>query len=195
MTKHLLLPLFDKVDLLEQSPRLLAAAPAYLLSPPAAPAEGAEDGEEGATASAAASAPPPVSEAELRERVTYVCAGMQDFAPAAGVAYDAVWIQWCVGHLQDLDLLRFLQRCKRALLQGGQGPGQGRQGCVVVKDNCCTDVAFVLDRDDSSVTRSPAYLKALFRIAGFDLRLEERQRGFPKELLPVYMFAFTPRPF
>lgn len=204
MTKHLLLPLFAKVDLLEQSPRLLAAAPAYLLGRGPAPAEGEGEGEgdgEGATAvpsSSQSPPPPPVSEEELRERVTYVCAGMQDFAPAEGVAYDAVWIQWCVGHLHDLDLLRFLQRCKRAL-QGpghGQGGGRGRQqGCVVVKDNCCTDVDFVLDRDDSSVTRSPAYLKALFRIAGFDLCLEERQQGFPKELLPVYMFAFTPRPY
>lgn len=193
MTKHLLLPLFAKVDLLEQSPRLLAAAPAYLLGRGSTPAEGEGEGE-GATA--VPSSPPPVTEEELRERVTYVCAGMQDFAPAEGVAYDAVWIQWCVGHLHDLDLLRFLQRCKRALQGPGQGGGRGRQqGCVVVKDNCCTDVDFVLDRDDSSVTRSPAYLKALFRIAGFDLCLEERQQGFPKELLPVYMFAFTPRTY
>jgi protein N-terminal methyltransferase len=198
VTKHLLLPLFEKVDLLEQSPRLLAAAPAYLSSavaaasaatPAAAAAAEKKEGQEAGQEAAAATGAAAMSRDELAGRVTYMCAGMQDFAAAEG-AYDVVWIQWCVGHLHDLDLLRFLQRCKRALVRPGRG-----QGCVVVKDNCCSDVDFVLDKDDSSVTRSPAYLKALFRIAGFDVRLEERQDGFPAELLPVYMFAFTPRSF
>ncbi len=185
VSKHLLLPLFERVDLLEQSPRLLAAAPAYL-GGSGDPKEGKGEGEEGGIQAAAAAAAGTVAPEELAARVTYLCAGMQDFAPADGT-YDVVWIQWCVGHLHDLDLLRFLHRCKRALVAGGG------TGCVVVKDNCCSDVDFVLDTDDSSVTRSPAYLRALFRIAGFDVRLEERQKGFPAELLPVYMFAFVPK--
>ena len=168
VTKHLLLPMFERVDLLEQSPRLLAAAPAYLAA--------AEDG-----AAAPEAANPPEE-----PRVSYICAGMQEFAPAAGT-YDVVWIQWCVGHLHDVDLLRFLDRCKGALLP---------HGCIVVKDNCCADGAdFVVDKGDSSVCRSVEYLKALFRIAGFELRLEERQEGFPTELFPVFMLAFTPRPW
>lgn len=31
------------------------------------------------------------------------------------LVYDVVWIQWCLQHLSDRDLLAFLQRCKRAL--------------------------------------------------------------------------------
>jgi protein N-terminal methyltransferase len=110
---------------------------------------------------------------------------MQDFDPASGVVYDVVWIQWCIGHLHDLDLIRFLGRVKAALRPGGRG-------VVIVKDNCCdSSVDFVVDKDDSSLTRSPAYLKALFRVAGYELRVEEEQEGFPSELFPVLMFCFT----
>ena len=44
---------------------------------------------------------------------------------------------------------------------------------------------------NSSSTRSPSYLKALSRIAGYELRVEEEQEGFPKELFPVLTFCST----
>jgi protein N-terminal methyltransferase len=214
VTKNLLLPMFEKVDLLEQSPRLLAAAPAFIFGREAAAAAAAavaaaavkqESGKVGyektveleratrklATVSqnGTSASAPQQQQQRARDppsgRVAYLCAGMQDFKPAPGVVYDVVWIQWCIGHLHDLDLIRFLARVKAALRPEGRG-------VVIVKDNCCdASVDFVVDTDDSSLTRSPAYLKALFRIAGYELRVEEEQEGFPKELFPVLMFCFT----
>lgn len=54
ITKNLLLPMFQHVDLVEQSPRLLAAAPAYIGVPPDS------------------------------DRLSYLRIGLQDFAPPAG---------------------------------------------------------------------------------------------------------------
>jgi len=67
----------------------------------------------------------------------------QDFRPEPSY-YDVVWIQWCIGHLHDLDLVRFLQQMKSSLRPGG---------VICIKDNCCEEVDFVVDKADSSVTR------------------------------------------
>ena len=107
----------------------------------------------------------------------------QHFKPKPEV-YDMIWIQGCVGHLHDVDLLDFLSRMKAALKPGGM---------ICLKDNCCEQgVDFVVDKDDSSLTRSTAYLKALFKMAHFECRIEEKQVGFPEDLFPVVMFAFAP---
>lgn len=66
-------------------------------------------------------------------------------------------------------------------------------GMICLKDNCCEKgVDFVVDKDDSSLTRSAAYLKALFKMTEFECWREEKQEGFPEELFPVIMFAFAP---
>ncbi len=186
VTKHLLLPMFEHVDLLEQSPRLLAAAPDFIFGPQGAATTTADTTGTRTKATEAvkdASPSPSTKRLQPSERVTYLCAGMQDFAPAPGTVYDVVWIQWCIGHLHDLDLIRFLGRVKAAL--------RLHSGVVVVKDNCCDGSDFVVDTQDSSLTRSVVYLKALFQLAGFELRVEEKQEGFPNELFPVFMFCFT----
>lgn len=215
VTKLLLLPIFASVDLLEPSPRLLAAAPSFIFGQEGHRAarmeaevllsEGGKeeklreqtvvgmrgreepDGKAEGADPRAGSLPTRQQQgikAPPEARVRYLCLGMQDFQPASGVVYDVVWIQWCIGHLHDLDLVRFLVRIRAAL--------RPETGAVIVKDNCCDASAdFVVDTGDSSLTRSPAYLKALFEIAGYDLRVEERQQGFPAELFPVIMFCFT----
>ena len=66
-----------------------------------------------------------------------------------------VWIQWCIGHLHDLDLVHFLHRVKGALRPNG---------LIVIKDNCCEDVDFVVDKSDSSVTRSVSLISRLVSI-------------------------------
>jgi protein N-terminal methyltransferase len=38
---------------------------------------------------------------EFGDRVQkYICQGLQDFVPEAG-RYEAIWAQWCLGHLTD----------------------------------------------------------------------------------------------
>lgn len=154
VSKLLLLPMFEHVDLVEQSPRLLRGVPQYL---------GADE--------------------RLRARVRDLyCMGLQDFEPAAA-SYDLIWMQWVLVHLTDVDLVRFLRRCKQALTP---------HGFIVIKENIFqTAEPYDLDRQDSSITRSAVYYKSLFKQAGLTLLAERRQRHFPEELYPVKMYALA----
>ncbi|GMF47425.1 unnamed protein product [Phytophthora fragariaefolia] len=154
VSKLLLLPMFDHVDLVEQSPRLLRAVPQYL---------GADE--------------------TLRARVRDLyCMGLQDFEPAPA-SYDLIWMQWVLVHLTDVDLVRYLKRCKKALTPNG---------FIVVKENVFqTAEPYDLDRQDSSITRSAVYYKSIFQQAGLTLLAERRQRHFPEELYPVKMYALA----
>lgn len=153
VAKHLLLPRYDSVEIVEQSGRLLAAAPAY------------------------------VGEAA---RLRCTCLGMQDWSPAAA-SYDLIWIQWVVGHLNDLDLVAFLHRCRAALRPGG---------LVCIKDNAYANFddaadtsAFCVDMDDSSVTRTNRHLLAVLTAAGMEVVLDGPQVDWSKEMYPVHMWA------
>jgi len=151
VAKNLLLPRFQCVHLVEQSPRLLAAAPEYV-------------------------------GAEYKDKIVCIVQGLQDFDPAPQT-YDVVWIQWVIGHLHDLDFIKFFRKCVQGLKQNG---------VIVLKDNTSGDQTFMVDKDDSSVSRSRNYIKLLTRLAGLEVIAEEQQAGFPEELFPVYMFAFVP---
>uniref|UniRef100_A0A060THS7 Alpha N-terminal protein methyltransferase 1 n=1 Tax=Blastobotrys adeninivorans TaxID=409370 RepID=A0A060THS7_BLAAD len=109
--------------------------------------------------------------------------GMQDFTPEQG-KYWLIWCQWCVGHLSDENLILFFQRCIRGLQPGG---------IIVVKENNC-EGEDDFDETDSSVTRTDEKFRRLFDQAGLDLILTSQQRGFPRELYPVRMYALRPRP-
>lgn len=52
-------------------------------------------------------------------------------------------IQWCIGHLTDDDLVALFRRCQTGLRPGGT---------IVLKENVCEE-GFVVDKEDSSVTR------------------------------------------
>ena len=157
VTRGLLLPLgYGRVDLVEVSPRLLAAAPDHVGDPGAG-------------------------------RCRFLCRGLQDYDPPPEIQYDLVWVQWCVGYLTDVDCVRFLRRMRRALAPGG---------VVVLKDNACgCGDEFVLDREDSSVTRSERYLIALATLAGLEV-VRRRNQGdiegeeaFPEDIFSVPMIA------
>ena len=117
----------------------------------------------------------------------------QEFMPEPET-YDVIWCQWVVGHLHDVDFVKFVRRCRAALRPGG---------VIVMKDNVCVGgsaadsadaeigegEAFVVDSDDSSVTRSEAYFRILFREAGVDVLSHMQQKDFPDEIFPVHTFA------
>ncbi|KAM0324361.1 hypothetical protein ACHAQA_008142 [Verticillium albo-atrum] len=100
--------------------------------------------------------------------------------PDAPPAYDLMWNQWCVGHLTDAQLVAYLRRCRAALRDGG---------FVVIKENLSTSGADQFDDVDGSVTRTDEKFRALFAEAGLRLVRTEIQRGFPKELFPVRIYA------
>ncbi|KAF3591314.1 hypothetical protein DY000_02024464 [Brassica cretica] len=71
-------------------------------------------------------------------------------------------------------------------LQGCLKPG----GFFVVKENLAKQ-GFVLDKEDRSITRSDPYFKQLFRRCGLHLYQTKDQKGLPKELFAVKMYALT----
>lgn len=125
--------------------------------------------------------------------------GLQDWVPEPG-AYDLIWNQWCLGHLTDAQLVVYLQRCTEGLRKPSAGSetnseaGISRNSWIVVKENMSTDPwnNDVFDEEDSSVTRSDEKFRALFQEAGLKILATEVQRGFPKELFPVRMYALRP---
>ncbi|CEG36760.1 n-terminal xaa-pro-lys n-methyltransferase 1 isoform x1 [Plasmopara halstedii] len=154
VSKLLLLPMFNHVDLVDQSPRLLRGLEQYL---------GADE----------------ILLARVRN---LYCMGLQDFEPTSA-SYDLIWMQWVLVHLTDLDLVRYLKRCKKALTPNG---------FIVVKENIFQSAEpYDIDRQDSSITRSAVYYRSIFKQAGLVVLAEWRQRHFPKELYPVKMFALA----
>jgi protein N-terminal methyltransferase len=131
--------------------------------------------------------------------------GLEDWQPTEGTQYDLVWIQWCVGHLTDEQLVAFLKRCKATLNPDG--------GVIVVKENNSTEDADEFDDVDSSVTRcadasfsakataanrdsrTDRSLRRIFEEAGLRLLQVQLQRGLNpggRSLLPVRMYALKP---
>jgi len=105
--------------------------------------------------------------------------GLQDWYPQEH-SYNLIWNQWCLGHLEDDDLVEYFKRCKLAVVPD--------DGVICVKENVCVQT-FDLDNTDSSVTRSDQLFKTIFKRAGLKLVYEAVQHGMPKELYPVKMYA------
>lgn len=138
ISRGLLLHVADEVDLCDGCSRFVAQAESQLGGPP---------------------------RAGVRGRMgSFMCASLQSFVPTAR-AYELVWLQWCVGYLTDEDLVRLLRDCGRALTPGG---------LLVVKDNifershldadersALVDDLYLVDEEDSSVTRSRSHLRQL----------------------------------
>lgn len=108
--------------------------------------------------------------------------GMQDWEPKEG-KYWLIWCQWCVGHLPDQELVKFLERCKKALQPNGT---------IIVKENNTPTNNDDFDPEDSSVTRSDTKFKQIFERSGLKLIATDRQKGLPRELYPVRMYALKP---
>lgn len=99
--------------------------------------------------------------------------------------YDVIWNQWCVGQLTDAQLVEYLQR-----IQSNVKPG----GWIIVKENLSNTILGedVFDETDSSVTRTDVKFRKLFEDAKLRLIATELQKGFPKDLYPVRVYALQP---
>ena len=164
VAKLLLAQFFDKVDLVEGNRRLLDAAPEYM-----AVLEGGQK--------------------RRNPRMGRLfCATLQDIVPERQ-AYDCIWVQWVVIYLTDVDFVRFLRRCAEGLRPGG---------LIVIKENVLGDTPkhhgrdFLLDKEDSSLTRSKPYMQHIFKEAGLRVFLEEAQQDWHPSMLPVAMYALEP---
>ena len=124
--------------------------------------------------------------------------GMEEWVPSAGKKYDIVWAQWCLGYLDDRELVRLLRRFsgRSNEIEGTKEGCLRKGGWVIVKENMSTtvreggeEVVDVYDELDSSVTRSDATFRRCFQEAGLQLVKSELQKGFEKGLLPVRFYA------
>ncbi|KAK8252952.1 alpha-N-methyltransferase NTM1 [Phyllosticta capitalensis] len=113
--------------------------------------------------------------------------GLESWTSTASYKYDLIWNQWCLGHLTDAQLVEYFVRCCQYLAEGG---------LIVVKENMSSDPhgRDLFDEEDSSVTRTEEKFRKLFEESGLDLVWSEVQRGMPKGLYGVKMFALRPKP-
>lgn len=125
--------------------------------------------------------PVDVSSTELNAAVTATTTGWK--RDSTSLRFDAIWIQWVVGHLNDADYISFFRRCAEQLAPNG---------VIVIKDNVTDDFTYMIDTEDSSVARCLEYHKGLLEMAHPDLKCvyQTVQRDFPEDLCPVYIMAF-----
>ncbi|XP_046558286.1 N-terminal Xaa-Pro-Lys N-methyltransferase 1-B-like [Haliotis rubra] len=109
----------------------------------------------------------------------FICSGLQDFTPDIG-HYDVIWCQWVLGHLRDDHLVSFFRSCKQGLSENG---------IMVVKENVTSTRNSDFDELDSSFTRPLDVLVQLIQNSGLVILKQQKQKGFPKGLYDVYMFA------
>lgn len=107
---------------------------------------------------------------------------MQDWK-AEKQRYALIWCQWCCGHLPDDAFLSWLDQCKEGLQKNGM---------LVVKENNTVTDEDLFDPEDSSKTRSDKNFRKLFEKAGWKLIATDLQKGVPKELFPIRMYALKP---
>lgn len=112
--------------------------------------------------------------------------GLESWVPDK--KYDLIWVQWCVGHLTDSQLVDYTVRCRKALTP---------DGLMVVKENLSTHFSGqdMYDAQDSSVTRTDTKFRQIFNDAGMEVIKAELQKGFPKSLnlMPVQFYALRPK--
>jgi len=128
--------------------------------------------------------------------------GLEKWEPEQG-KYWLIWNQWCLNHLTDADLISYLQRCSKALLQptpsttansdsrSEAAPKTEGGGLIFIKENTSSSAYDIFDEEDSSVTRSDEHFRQIFEKAGLEIVRTELQRGFPRTLglFPVRMYA------
>lgn len=80
--------------------------------------------------------------------------GLEDWQPIEGTKYDLIWTQWCLGHLTDEQVVKYLEVCKSHLTAG--------TGWIIVKENLSTGLDDMFDATDSSITRyAPVHATAV----------------------------------
>lgn len=125
-------------------------------------------------------APTYIGETALVDRCRFYCCGLQEWTPPKHT-YTIIWIQWVLCYLTDDDVVSFLKNCGEALVPGG---------IICLKENVTEPgTAFVLDKEDASVTRSIPYLLQLADQAGLEVISQSVQDNFPDEIFPVPMIA------
>lgn len=94
--------------------------------------------------------------------------------------YDLIAVQWCAIYLTDEDMVKFFSQCKAALTPNG---------FIFFKENCIGGHSFLVDKEDSSLTRTDEHYKRLFAECSLTVVKEAYQKEWPHDLFPVKMYA------
>jgi protein N-terminal methyltransferase len=120
----------------------------------------------------------------LSSKCRFYCSELQNWEPGREKKYSIIWIQWVLIYLTDYDIVQFLRRCSDSLIEGGW---------IILKENTCSEEAFVVDVDDASITRSLEYWLDLILTTGLVVQDIVWQDDFPDEIYPVPIIALQRR--
>lgn len=167
ITKHLLLPHFTTVDMVEMTEKFLDASAAYIGQPDA--------GRVG----------------------NRFCCALQDFTPSPGrydIIW-VQWVIGHLTLSATVEFLHRcaagLRPCAPAAASTAAAPV--RRSVIVLKDNVYSGAKSDFDEVDSSFMRTHDELLTVFRKAKLRVLLDERQTNMPSYICPVYAFVLVPQ--
>jgi protein N-terminal methyltransferase len=99
--------------------------------------------------------------------------------------YNVVWNQWCLCQLTDTQVVDYLIRVQTALAPNGW---------IVVKENLLRPEAEedAYDSTDNTITRTDRKFRSIFNQARLEVVYSELQRGMPRGLYRIMMYALQP---
>eukprot|EP01063_Lacrimia_lanifica_P000797 TRINITY_DN1039_c0_g3_i3.p1 TRINITY_DN1039_c0_g3~~TRINITY_DN1039_c0_g3_i3.p1 ORF type:complete len:251 (+),score=102.02 TRINITY_DN1039_c0_g3_i3:554-1306(+) len=97
--------------------------------------------------------------------------------------YDILILQWVGIYLTDADFVTFIQRALKSLRPNG---------IIFIKENTSSS-GFIVDKDDSSLTRNDGHYRHLIAEGGGEVVKHAQQQDFPEELFKVFMYAVKPK--
>eukprot|EP01065_Artemidia_motanka_P025975 TRINITY_DN30912_c0_g1_i1.p1 TRINITY_DN30912_c0_g1~~TRINITY_DN30912_c0_g1_i1.p1 ORF type:complete len:256 (+),score=93.44 TRINITY_DN30912_c0_g1_i1:75-842(+) len=106
------------------------------------------------------------------------CTSIQEIELPANT-YDVIVLQWVAIYLTDEDFVKYLRQAKRSLRPGG---------LIFFKENSLKS-GFLVDKEDSSLTRSDEHYRRIIHDAELDVVKFGEQKEFPKDMFKVLMYA------
>jgi len=107
--------------------------------------------------------------------------------------YGIIWNQFCLNQLTDGELVVYLRKCRDYLHDPSTSSDEnkGNRGWIMVKENHtrAEQTSDIFDETDSSVTRTRDKFEGLFENAGLRIVKTGVQKGLPKEIFPIRMWA------
>lgn len=97
-------------------------------------------------------------------------------------SYDVVWIQWCLEHLTDLDVIAFLQKARKNLKD---------DGVIVIKGNLMENYEEenYIDIKKGDIIRSFKAFEDIFKKCELKIIATSKIKDWSQDLMPVMSFV------
>jgi len=159
VSKYVLLPTFDEVDMVDVTQSFLDASVSYI---------------------------GPALNSKVQRRI---CSGLQEFVPESGVysVIWIQWVAGQLTDDDLVSFLRRCRSALKFNEPSENGKLEG--GIIVLKENMASSEERDFDEEDNSWTRSYKIWQEIFQRADLRVIKEKKQTNFPKEMYEVRMFA------